>query len=116
MNAFGCILTGSDPKQYGRRGRQWAHVAAWEAVHGPVRRDLVLDHLCCNRACIAIHHLEEVSQSENLFRRRWEHRSRIKTCPNGHDMRVNAVQTPEGGRVCRACNRIAAGRSDDVEE
>ncbi len=85
-----------------------AYVAAWTQVHGPVADGLVLDHLCRRRACIALHHLEPVTKSENALRMRWAYRVRKRRCPRGHDMSINAIVTKEGGRVCRTCNHEAA--------
>jgi|SRR3990172_1228926 len=104
---FGCALaTGRRDKDgYCFHGRGRAHRVAWESEKGPIAEGLVLDHLCRRRHCVALHHLEAVTQSENEKRKSWRYRARRKVCPAGHDMGINAVLTPEGGRVCRACNR-----------
>ena len=47
-----------------------AHRFAWEHVHGPVPDGLELDHLCRNRACVRVSHLEMVERAENLRRGR----------------------------------------------
>jgi hypothetical protein len=106
---FGChIATGRrDRDGYAFHGSTRAHIAAWTREHGPVPDGKVLDHLCRRRACCAPHHLEAVTQSENERRKSWAYRSRIARCPRGHDLRTNAILTPEGGRVCRQCNREA---------
>lgn len=53
------------------RGRQRpAHVVAWEKTHGPVPGGLQVDHLCRQRACIRIEHLEVVTGAENSRRSR----------------------------------------------
>ena len=85
---------------------QRAHIVAWEAENGPVPDGRVLDHLCGNRACCRVVHLEAVSQRENLFRRRWSYRVRLERCQRGHDMGLHAVViAARSGRVCRECNR-----------
>jgi hypothetical protein len=70
----------------------------------------VLDHLCRRRNCIALHHLEPVTQSENEKRKSWRYRARRATCPKGHGLAMNRAITPEGGVVCRQCNKEAEGR------
>jgi hypothetical protein len=106
---FGCLIADGrrDRNGYVFYGSRLAHVAAWEGVNGSVPEGLVLDHLCRERACIALHHLEPVTQRENLLRKSWKHRARIAACPKGHPLSVNAIVTRWGGRVCRQCNRDA---------
>lgn len=107
---FGCELVTSrlDRDGYGFHGKSRAHVVAWVAKHGPVPEGLELDHACRRRHCIALHHLEAVTRSENELRKSWRYRAKRARCPRGHDLRVTAVITPEGGRVCRTCNREAS--------
>ena len=106
---IGCLIADGrkDRNGYVYAGSKLAHVAAWEQVHGPVPDDLVLDHLCRERACVALHHLEPVTQRENLLRKSWKYRARMVACPKGHPMSTNAIVTKWGGRVCRQCNRDA---------
>lgn len=47
---------------------QRAHRAAYEMVHGPVPRELVMDHLCRVTSCINPEHLEPVTHAENIRR------------------------------------------------
>lgn len=110
-DVFGCELaTGRlDKDGYAYHGSSRAHIVAWERVHGEVPDGLVLDHLCRRRHCSAVHHLEPVTQGENLMRIRWRYRAKRAMCPKGHPLALNGVVTPEGGRVCRQCNRDARG-------
>lgn len=107
---FGCHLAlgRTDRDGYVFHGNTRAHIVAWERANGPVPDGLVLDHLCRRRNCCAPHHLEPVNQSENEKRKRWAYRARRTHCPKGHQLHGNGVVTPEGGRVCRACNREAS--------
>jgi hypothetical protein len=43
-----------------------AHRIAYERAHGPT--DLVIDHLCGNKRCINVDHLEAVTNAENTRR------------------------------------------------
>lgn len=47
-----------------------AHRFVWELQVGPIPPGLELDHLCCNRSCVNVKHLEPVTGTENK-RRRW---------------------------------------------
>ncbi len=115
---FGCALwTGRRDKRDGRalvwRGKTptVAYRAVYTAEVGPIGDGLVLDHLCRRPHCVAPHHLEAITQSENEKRKSLRYRARRQLCAFGHDLRPNAAITPEGGRVCRACNRQALGET-----
>ena len=70
----GCwVWTGSTRKDgYGSvrlDGRTvYIHRAWWEFNNGPVPEGLQLDHLCANKLCINLEHLEPVTKSANLRR------------------------------------------------
>lgn len=106
---YGCELVMSrlDREGYAFHGKSRAHIVAWEEVNGPVPPGFELDHLCRRRNCRARHHLEPVTRAENERRKSAAWRMRRKVCPRGHDLWLNAIPTPEGGRVCRTCNREA---------
>lgn len=110
---FGCELaTGRrDRDGYAFHGRTRAHIAAWLRVHQRIVEGMELDHLCRRRHCTALHHLELVTRGENELRKSWRYRARRKLCPRGHDLATNGIVTPEGGRVCRTCNREAERQS-----
>ena len=111
---FGCDLVTSrlDRDGYAFHGKTRAHIVAWTNEHGPIPEGMEIDHLCRRRHCIALHHLELVTRSENEKRKSWRYRARRKTCPRGHELQLNGVVTPEGGRVCRACNRNTTSMPD----
>lgn len=104
---FGCELaTGRlDRDGYAYHGKSRGHIVAWVAKHGPVQPGLELDHMCRRRHCSALHHLEAVTRSENERRKSFAYRVKRKTCARGHELAIHGVMTPEGGRVCRVCNR-----------
>lgn len=108
---YGCeiVTTRLDRDGYAFHGKTRAHIVAWVREHGPIAEGLVLDHLCRRRNCRAPHHLEPVDQGENERRKSWRYRARRTKCPRGHDLTITAIITPEGGRVCRTCNRHAQG-------
>lgn len=91
-----------------------AHRAAWLARRGELADGLVLDHLCRNRACVNVEHMEAVSVQVNTIRGNGGKKPfpRGTHCVNGHEY------TPENSRwrqrrgynirECRTC--VAAGR------
>lgn len=109
---FGCHLaTGRlDRDGYAFFGRSRAHLVAWERERGAITSGLELDHLCRRRNCVALHHLELVTRAENELRKSWRRRARLTHCPSGHGLASNRIVTPEGGAVCRACNRAAESK------
>ncbi len=114
---YGCELVTSrlDRDGYAFHGGSRAHIVAYVQAHGLVPPGLVLDHLCRRRNCKAVHHLEPVTQSENELRKRWSYRARRTKCPKGHDLRIHRVVVqPEGGIVCRECNRAAQAAESEA--
>lgn len=111
---FGCELWQGrlDRDGYGFHGRSRAHIVAWEAVHGKIPRGLELEHRCRRRNCCAVHHLKLVTRSENELLKSWRRRVLESHCPRGHDMATNRIVVPpNGGIVCRTCNREAERQS-----
>jgi len=108
---FGCEIASGrlDRDGYAFHGKTRAHIHAWVEKKGLIPEGLELEHMCRRRNCKAVHHLELVTRSENEKRKSWRYRARRKTCPQGHDLSINGAVTPEGGRVCRQCNREARG-------
>lgn len=105
---FGCMLWPHvDRDGYGRIGRRLAHRAAYEDAYGAIPDGMEIEHACRVRNCVAPHHLELVTRSDNERLKQWRHRVRKQTCKRGHDLRLTAIVLPTGGRVCRQCNREA---------
>lgn len=105
----GCVeWTGYKLKGYGRIKRDdkvvYTHIAMYELFEGLIPEGMELDHLCRNRACANVAHLEAVPHQVNMQRGTWG----MKTeCPRGHplDGRNNRE------RYCLTCNRERAARN-----
>jgi hypothetical protein len=107
---FGCHLwTGAldrdgYPIQWHGKTPKRAHRRAWEDEKGALPPGAELEHACRRRRCVRVTHLEQVTRSENERLKSWKARARRTTCSRGHSL-WDALVTPEGGRVCRTCNR-----------
>lgn len=86
-----------------------AHKVAYEWAHGSVPVGLVLDHLCRNRACVNVAHLEAVAHAENVRRGSRANRTH---CPQGHEYSPeNTYVAKTGWRSCRECHRASSRES-----
>ena len=96
-------------------GRDWVvHRAIYTALVGPIPEgsQWTIDHLCRNRACVNVAHMEIVTRGENsrrgggLERAREVNRNR-DFCKNGlHPWTAENIYTgSDGGPRCRPCNR-----------
>lgn len=71
----GCIqwIAGIDDNGYGEFNIApgkivYAHRFAWEQDRGPIPEGLQIDHLCRNRGCVNVNHMQLVTLDENLKR------------------------------------------------
>lgn len=108
-----CLLWGREIQSngYGRFkiGPQYfrAHRWIYEHTFGTIPQDLVLDHLCRNRACVFIGHLEPVTTTENNRRARAATPKRTH-CRRGHEYSGHNLKiNSNGSRTCRACYNAA---------
>lgn len=83
-------------------GSAQPHRAIYIQEHGDT--DLVIDHLCSNRACVKLSHLEAVTQLENVLRSSVTKRS-LTHCGNGHEWNEKNVRIETSGHPkCRRCD------------
>ncbi len=84
----GCLQWSASFNRSNGYGQFWvkgkrilAHRFAWELERGPIPKGLTIDHLCRNRGCVNVLHMELVSDVEN--RRRGEHKGHPWEPPEG---------------------------------
>jgi hypothetical protein len=83
-----------------------AHRLAWMRERGQIPDGLQVDHLCRNRLCVNVAHMELVTPRENTRRAPW---SQVTECRNGHplsgdNLRIQ-IQNGRIHRACRTCQR-----------
>jgi len=103
--------------KFGWRGKSvGAHCVAYEARHGelPKRIDgdrAVLDHLCRNRDCVNVDHMELVTNRINILRGQTIMAANAaKThCSRGHEFTADNtyINPTSGSRHCRICIKDA---------
>lgn len=99
-----------DTHGYGRvkiAGKSYgAHVVAWQNINGRIPSDMQIDHLCRNRTCINVEHLELVTQKENILRGAGIAAvNATKThCKRGHEFTAKNTYLLAGKRACRTCH------------
>jgi hypothetical protein len=97
---WGGLLTHDGyPRQYARAGTQYAHRQRWIAKNGPIPAGMELDHLCRNRSCVNVDHLELVTHAENM------RRARKATCVRGHELVEKTRPNGQMFRHCMVCDR-----------
>lgn len=83
-----------------------AHRYSYERFKGPIPDGLVIDHMCTHTWCVNPHHLEAVTNGENVRR----HFARTKACHRGHPYVAGSFRIAMDGdghpyRACRECAR-----------
>ena len=87
------------------------HRHLYEEVAGKVPQGLELDHLCRNRACCRLSHLEPVTHRENVRRGLVANVLHTGFCRNGHPRNDENLYIWNERNFCRACNRAAVKRA-----
>lgn len=87
-----------------------AHRWLWLEIVGPIPEGYDPDHLCRNRACVYLDHIEIVTKKENTLRGEGPsaQNARKTHCDHGHELSgSNLYIYPDGRRQCMACARLS---------
>lgn len=92
---------------YGRKkylNRPWkVHKLAWVVAGNDIPEGYELNHICRNRPCIRLEHLEVITaHAHHLF-----HAQFVTHCVKGHEFTPENtyIRPDRGTRACRTCNR-----------
>lgn len=120
-NKKGCwIWTGPKNQGYGYikiDGRfSLTHRVLYEYFYGKIQKGLVIDHLCRNRACANLDHLEIVTDRENILRGEGmgAKNARKTHCKYGHIFSKENTYTMPGTKF-RYCRKCMARRTKEWE-
>lgn len=81
-----------------------AHRFTYITYKGIFPKELHIDHLCRNRACVNPEHLEPVTRLENVARSSIGEKNRSKLrCIRGHDFSPDNTRERHGHRQCKKC-------------
>ena len=101
-----------DEDGYGRiqHEEKWklAHRFVFEKQFGRIVDGMVIDHLCRNRNCVNVMHMDVVTPYENLMRGNGVTALNAMKlyCKYGHRLSgANLGTFKKGGRFCRECQR-----------
>src|SRR3990172_9279192 len=92
-NGYGSCLNYLAPKGEGRTIH--AHRLAWLIEHGSIGPEMQIDHVCRNRLCVNVRHLEQVTQYVNLSRRPSVGKAE---CKRGHAFTPENTHVLPGGQ------------------
>lgn len=98
-DGYGVIQVKTDGKWSSRN----IHRIIYQNAYGDIPAGLVIDHICRNRSCINLNHLQAISNAENLRLGKL----RLTHCKQGHAYTPeNTYIRTNGARRCKACNVI----------
>lgn len=84
-----------------------AHRAIFLELVGPIEDGLTVDHLCQNKLCMNVFHMEIVTRSENARRKiAWQTHCKRGHELSGDNLRLQTRKTGRTHRVCRACAQL----------
>lgn len=97
-------------------GTSVAHRAFYIREYGAIPGDAVLDHLCRNRRCVNVDHLDLTTVAENTKRGLSSYAIRDKCKSAGHDISTpGSWYVARGARTCLECARAGWAKRREVE-
>jgi hypothetical protein len=91
-----------------------SHRAAWMKEVGPIPKGMVIHHICYNRGCSNIEHLDMRTQRQNLLdagsRSPAKRSADATACPQGHPYDEKNTGRSGGKRYCKTCNAARSSR------
>lgn len=94
-----------------RGANRRAHRVAWYIANGEIPDDMVINHVCRNRACVNHQHLGLTTKSENVMRDSVAPayiNSQKTTCPAGHPYDKTVTWSGKTQRICSICRNAKA--------
>lgn len=120
LQEYGCLEWPGylDEDGYGKvkiNGRDWrVHRLIWEYYNGAIPAELQIDHICKNRKCSKLEHLQLLTVTENVLRSECPGAKNAKKthCLRGHPLSGENLYISPGrkGRHCRICKDEATRR------
>lgn len=110
-DGIGCLVRPGLTKKNGRPYIKYkgttknAYRLLWEYKKGPIPKDMTLDHLCFNKACLNLEHMELVTRNINSIRGLENYYKNNPTYPCGHP------RTPENTYIDTATRRKPGSKS-----
>ena len=101
-------FSGRNPN--GKSEKYLAHRVAWALAGRTLKPEMVIDHLCRDRACVNVDHLDMVTHRENSARGASIIAARIEArdqgrCLNGHSIAEVGLSYDGRWSRCRGCER-----------
>ncbi|TXH09365.1 MAG: HNH endonuclease [Spirochaetes bacterium] len=91
-----------------------AHRTAYRLAGGVIPDGMTIDHLCRNKVCVNVFHMEVVTRGENSRRAGGVEAAAAKRraqthCKRGHEFTPENTHTDgRGRRACKACRRATS--------
>lgn len=105
-NGVGYGMVGLGPAS---SGKALVHRVVWQHFNGAIPDGLEVDHLCRNRRCCRLDHLDVVTARVNIRRAMgWTHTGGVWSCKRGHEMvGHNHFELNDGRVTCRECGNLS---------